>query len=281
MENKKYLGIDIGTTSLKAAVFNSKGERLGLVVKDYTLDTDSETGYIEFDAMRYVEMCREAIRELTDSCGKIDALSVDTQGETLIFTDEGGKPLMPAIVWLDNRADKEADAIRAHFGGELVYNVTGQAEIAAGWPASKLLWLKNSSPELFSRVKKIFLLEDWILYNLTGNFVTEGTIQSSSLYYDITKGDWWDGMLEFIGVSREMLPKIVESVTAVGEYEGITVVSGMLDQIAGTIGAGVTSEDKISEMTGTIMAVCVMTDKIPPYNPESIVPCHLHAIKGK
>ncbi|MBO5101842.1 MAG: hypothetical protein J6C39_04855 [Clostridia bacterium] len=281
MENKKYLGIDIGTTSLKAAVFNSKGERLGLVVKDYTLDTDSETGYIEFDAMRYVEMCREAICELTDSCGKIDALSVDTQGETLIFTDEGGKPLMPAIVWLDNRADKEADAIRAHFGGELVYNVTGQAEIAAGWPASKLLWLKNNSPELFSRVKKIFLLEDWILYNLTGNFVTEGTIQSSSLYYDITKGDWWDGMLEFIGVSREMLPKIVESVTAVGEYEGITVVSGMLDQIAGTIGAGVTSEDKISEMTGTIMAVCVMTDKIPPYNPESIVPCHLHAIKGK
>ena len=278
---KKYLGIDIGTTSLKAAVFNSLGERLGLVVKDYTLDTDSVTGYIEFDAQRYVDMCREAIDELTESCGKIDALSVDTQGETLIFTDESGKPLMPAIVWLDNRAEREAELIKERFGNERVYNVTGQAEIAAGWPASKLLWLRRSAPELFARVKKIFLLEDWILYSLTGNFVTEGTIQSSSLYYDITKDAWWDEMLDFIGVSADMLPKIVPSVTPVGEYKGITVVSGMLDQIAGTIGAGVTSEDKISEMTGTIMAVCVMTDKIPPYNPDSIIPCHLHAIKGK
>ena len=67
----------------------------------------------------------------------------------------------------------------------------------------------------------------------------------------------------------------------VGEYKGIRVVSGALDQIAGTIGCGVTSERLISEMTGTIMAICVMTDKMPPYNPDSIIPCHLHAIDGK
>ncbi len=281
LAEKRFLGIDIGTTSLKAAVFDATGKRLGLRAVDYTLDTDPATGFIEFDAMRYVQMCREVVAELTAECGSIDALSVDTQGETLIFTDESGTPLCPAIVWLDNRATAEAEEITARFGNETVYNVTGQSEIAAAWPACKLLWMQRNRSELWQRVKKVFLLEDWILYNLTGEFVTEPTIQSSSLYFDIRSNIWWGEMLDFLGVDPAMLPRIVKSATPVGEYEGITVVSGLLDQIAGTIGAGVTDESRISEMTGTIMAICIMTDEIPAYNKESIVPCHAHAIEGK
>lgn len=277
----KFLGIDIGTTSLKAAVFSESGERLALKTVDYTLITDSSTGFIEFDALEYIKMTRAVIDELVAECGEISAISVDTQGETIIFTDRDGKPLGNAIVWLDNRADKEALKITEKYGNELVYNVTGQSEIAAGWPASKVMWMRDNRPELFARIDKIFLLEDWVLYNLTGEFVTEPTIQSSSLYYDIVNRDWWDEMLSFIGIGREKLPRLVPTATKVGEYKGIPVVSGMLDQIAGTIGAGVTSPDKISEMTGTIMAVCILTDKIPPYNPESIVPCHMHALDGK
>ena len=86
-ETKRYLGIDIGTTSIKAAVFAKDGTRLALRSVDYTLDTDPVSGNIEFAAEKYVEMCKSVISELTDECGKIDALSIDTQGETLIFTD--------------------------------------------------------------------------------------------------------------------------------------------------------------------------------------------------
>ena len=281
MNERKYLGIDIGTTSLKAAVFNKEGKRLALRTVDYTLDTDPVTGFIEFDAMRYVTMCREVIDALTAECGRFDALSIDTQGETLIFTDAAGAPLCPAIVWLDNRATAEAEEIKQRFGNKLVYDVTGQSEIAAAWPASKLLWMRRNRPDIFEKTEKIFLLEDWILYHLSGEFVTEPTIQSSSLYFDITGNCWWREMLDFIGVSEKQLPRIVDSAVPVGTYRGITVVSGMLDQIAGTIGAGVTDENKISEMTGTIMAICIMTDHIPAYDPASIVPCHAHAIKGK
>ena len=124
MENcKKYLGIDIGTTSMKAAVFDKDGNRLALRNVDYTLDTDSATGYIEFEATKYIEMCKQVIDDLVAECGAIDALSVDTQGETIIFTDECGKPLCPAIVWLDNRAAKEAKMIEIgkayfHYGAD-------------------------------------------------------------------------------------------------------------------------------------------------------------------
>ncbi len=281
LKNSKYLGIDIGTTSMKAAVFDKNGKRLALRNVDYTLDTDAKTGYIEFPAEKYVDMCKSVIDELLEECGQIDALSIDTQGETIIFTDENGKPLYPAIVWLDNRADEEADVIKAKFGNELVYNVTGQPEITAGWPASKVLWMKNHEPEIFVKTKKIFMLEDYILYSLSGNFVTEPTIQSSTIYYDVVNGKWWDEMLDFIGIDKTSLPKVVKSASAVGEYKGIKVVSGMLDQIAGTLGAGVSDETRISEMTGTIMAICVMTDKMPKYNHDSIIPCHLHAVDGK
>ena len=281
MANGKYLGLDIGTTSLKAAVFDNEGKRLAVRAVDYTLNTDSATGFIEFSPDRYIEMCKSVIDDLAIECGGIDAISVDTQGETLIVTDEGGHPLYPAIVWLDNRAVAEAEAITRRFGTERVYNVTGQPEITAGWPASKLMWLKNNKPEVFEKIKKVFMLEDWVLYGLTGEFVTEPTIQSSTTYYDIVNADWWEEMLSFIGVDKGVLPRLVPTAAKIGEYKGIPVVSGMLDQIAGTIGAGVTDGEKISEMTGTIMAICALADEIPEYRADSIIPCHVHAIPGK
>jgi len=280
-QDGRFLGIDIGTTSLKAAVFNGLGERVALRTLDYTLDTDAATGFIEFPAEEYAKMCESVVLDLLEECGRIDAISVDTQGETLILTDEEGNPLCPAVVWLDNRAVSEAEAIKARFGNERVYNVTGQPEITAGWPAAKMLWFKNNRPEIFAKTKKIFLLEDWVLYKLTGNFVSEPTIQSSVLYYDIVNRTWWDEMLDFIGVTKDMLPRIAESAERIGEYRGIPVVAGMLDQIAGTIGAGVVDGTKISEMTGTIMAICALCENIPEYRADSIIPCHVHAIKGK
>lgn len=277
----QYIGIDIGTTSLKAAVFDENGVRKASKCVNYSLQTDAETGYIEFDAEQYFQMCENVIAELQAECGDIDALSIDTQGETLILADKDGKPLCSAIVWLDNRAQSEADDIAKEFGHKQVYDVTGQPEITATWPASKLLWVRRHKSDIFNSIDKIFMLEDWILYRLTGNFVTEPTIQSSTIYYDIHNMSWWQKMLDYIGISEKNLPRVVESGTAVGTYKGITVVSGTLDQIAGTIGVGVVDETKISEMTGTIMAICVMKDEPPAYREDSIVPCHLHVIKGK
>ena len=88
-------------------------------------------------------------------------------------------------------------------------------------------------------------------------------------------------MLDFIGVREDQLPRLCRSMERVGEYQGIPVITGALDQIAGTVGCGVTDETRVSEMTGTIMAICAMTDTVPPYDPDSIIPCHIHAMEGK
>lgn len=279
---KNYLGIDIGTTSLKAAVFDGEGRRQGLVHYEYELKTDAVTGFIECDPDLYVTLAEKAIAELRAACKKIDAIAVDTQGETMILTDENGNPLCPAVVWLDNRAAEEADEVRRVFGSKEVYEVTGQPEITAGWPATKLLWFKAHRPEIFQKIRRVFLLEDWINYRLTGQFVTEPTIQSSSVYFDIRARRYWEKMLDYIGLSAECFPRVVNTAEPIGTTpDGIPVIAGALDQIAGTVGCGATSEGIISEMTGTIMAICAATDSIPDYDRNSIIPCHLHALPGK
>lgn len=268
------LGVDIGTTSMKAAVYDEKGNEKGSVHLEYTLNSKGD--FVEFPAEEYWEMFQKAYNTLSEGI-QIDALSVDTQCETLILTDKDGNPLCDAIVWLDNRATKEAEEIEAHFGTEKVYTVTGQPEITATWPACKLLWVKKNKPEIFAKTEKIFLLEDYILYRLTGEFVSERTLQSSTIYFDIRAGDWWEEMLDFIGVSPEKLPRLTKSAEKVGTYKGSAVITGAIDQIAGAIGAGVTRKGCISEMTGTTMVIFAGSDTIPPYNPESKVPCHYNA----
>ncbi len=185
----KYLiGADIGTTSLKAALFDDKGNMISSVTKDYTLKVSGDR--VEFPADDYFKLFSEAYDEL--SAGhEITAVAVDTQCETMILTDSDGHPLRDAIVWLDNRAALEAEEIKKKFGNKRVYEVTGQPEITATWPASKLLWLKKNEPEIFAETKKVFLLEDYILYRMTGKFVTEETLQSSTIYFDIKNKTWW------------------------------------------------------------------------------------------
>ena len=93
-------------------------------------------------------------------------------------------------------------------------------------------------------------------------------------YFDIKNDCYWDEMLEFIGIDKEKLPKLCDSGVKVGEYNGVSVSTSGMDQIAGAIGAGVVDGTAISEMTGTTMVVFAPTENIPEYNPESIIPVH-------
>ncbi len=268
---KHLMGIDIGTTSLKGCVFDEKGEVLASVTKAYTLFTEGER--VEFPAESYFKLFEEAYNELSAQV-HIDAFAIDTQGETLIFLDKNGEPLMDAIVWLDNRAEKEARAIEAAFGLERIYETTGQTEVPAGYPAPKVLWLKNNYPELFAKLDKVLLLEDYLLYRITGKFVAERSLYSSTLYLNVKTGEYFKEMLDFIGIDEGYLPALYESGVAVGEYKGATVSTGALDQVSGFVGCGILREGIVSETTGTALAVCAFSKTVPPYFRGIKVPAH-------
>ena len=265
------MGIDMGTTSVKTCVFTDRLVEKMKLCADYTLESKGDI--IEFPAEEYWNIVRGEVDKVLAELS-VDALAIDTQCETLILTDECGNPTRKAIVWLDNRATKEACEIEAKFGRKKVYEVTGQPEITATWPACKLLWVRKNEPDVWAKTKKIFLLEDYILYKMTGKFITEKTLQSSTIYFDINNSAWWGEMLDFIGVDSAMLPELLDSGVYVGDYKGIKVATGAMDQVSGAIGAGIVKEGIVSEMTGTTMVIFTPKSTVPEYDPTSIVPCH-------
>lgn len=259
---KNLLGVDFGTTALKACLFDEKGNLLATESAQYKLITEGE--FIEFPADEFFKVFSETVKKITDKF-KVDALALDTQGETMIVLDKDGNPLMNAIIWLDNRAEVQAKRMEEKFGLEKIYNLTGQAEIPAGYPAPKIEWLKDNKPELFKKADKFLLLEDYIIYRLTGKFAASRSLYSSSLLMDIRTGEYIPEMLEYLGITKAQLPELKESGEVVGEYNGITVVTSALDQIAGATGAGVVKTGIMSETTGTALAVCALTEEFPPY----------------
>ena len=260
--SKNLLGVDFGTTALKACLFDENGNLLASESAQYKLITKGE--FIEFDAQEFFNVFITTVEKITCKF-KVDALAVDTQGETLIVLDKAGNPLMNAIIWLDNRAEEQAKRMQEKFGLEKIYNLTGQAEIPAGYPAPKIEWLKDNAPEIFEKADKFLLLEDYILYRLTGKFASSRSLYSSSLLMNIHTGEYIDEILDYLGITKSQLPDLKESGEVVGEYKGITVVTSALDQIAGATGAGVVKEGVMSETTGTALAVCAITEKFPAY----------------
>ncbi|MBQ0099328.1 MAG: hypothetical protein KBS91_02135, partial [Firmicutes bacterium] len=259
---KNLLGVDFGTTSLKACLFNEDGELLTSESAQYNLITKDE--FVEFDANEFFNVFISTVNKIIDKYS-VYAMSIDTQGETMIMLDKDNKPLMNAIIWLDNRANKQAKDIEKKFTVEGIYNLTGQAEIPAGYPAPKIMWLKENMPNVYNKTAHYCLLEDYIIFRLTGKFMASRSLYSSSLLMNIKTGKYIPEMLEYLGIKESQLSTLKESGELVGEYNGIEITTSALDQIAGATGAGVIKEGIVSETTGTCLSVCAMTNKLPKW----------------
>jgi len=283
------LALDAGTTSLKGALFDLSGNMLGVCVHEYHLDNPAPD-IVELDAEVYWSATKAVIADILKETSvppaTITALGVTSQGETLIVLDKQGRPLRKAIVWLDNRAKAEAEIIKDEFGRDLVYQVTGQQDIVPAWPAAKILWLRNHEPEVFNAADKFLMLEDYLIYRLTGNFVTDHALNPSTLYYDLRNGCWWESMLGLLGVSPNQLPVLLNSGASAGKVVakiGLsiqTVVTVMpIDQVAAAVGAGNIAPGVITETTGGALAVCATVER-PVYDPRMRVALYRHAVPG-
>ncbi|MEM2351333.1 MAG: FGGY family carbohydrate kinase, partial [Thermoproteota archaeon] len=213
------LGIDAGTTGLKAVLFDESGRVAAVGRAEYSLLTPA-VNMAEIDAEEYWRACRKAVSGVLSISNAdprdVKALSISSQGETFVPIDRDGRPLRNAIVWLDNRSEEEARIIRNRFGVEEVFKVTGQPEVVPTWPATKILWLKRNEPKVFEKTYKFLLVEDFLIYRFTGVAATEYSVVSSTLMFDIRRGQWWDDMLEFIGIDSDKLPGLMPSGKAVG-----------------------------------------------------------------
>ena len=288
------IGLDAGTTSVKGVLVAPDGRVLAVAREDYTLETP-DADICELEASVYWDRTRRVLSALLQEGGippeEVRALAFSSQGETFIPVDAAGRPLRKAIVWLDNRSRREAGEIEERFGREQVQQVTGQPEVLPIWPATRILWMRRHEPQLFKRVHKFLLLPDYLVYRLTGKFVTEHSIVSSTLYFNFRRKEWWGEMLDFLGTDARRLPALQPPGVAVGRLTGeaarqtglhpsTLVVTGAYDHPAGAIGAGNIEAGIVTETTGGAMAMCVTLDR-PVTGPAVNLPCHCHAVPDK
>ncbi len=284
------IGLDIGTSSAKGILISKDGKILAVSHQEYALETPSE-GICEVEASIYWDKTVLIINELI-AISKVNPIQIkgiacSTQGETLICVDKYGNPLRKAIVWLDNRTTKEAKIIEDHFGQDTILAKTGQPEILPLWPATRILWIKEHEPKIFENTHKFLLVEDYINFKLSGKYVSDYSVSSSTLYLDIVEKKWWKEMLDFLKISESQLPDLMPSGTAIGqvnnnniELNHTTLVAGCYDHAAGAVGAGNISAGIITETTGSSMAMVVTSD-VPILDKKLNLPCQIHAIENK
>ena len=287
------LAVDLGTTALKCALHDAHGRVLAKAAEEYQLITPDPLS-VEMEVETYWQAFKTAVAKVLKESAvppsEIKSLGISAQGETLILVDGAGQPLRRAIVWLDNRAQAEAEDLGERFGHRAAYEITGQVKLVPTWPAAKILWLRRHEPEVVARTAKFLLIEDYFLHRLTGEYACEGSLVTSTCYWNFQTRQWWPEMLAALEIRDDQLPRLCESGIplgqlrpAVAEALGLSphtiVCTGALDQACGAIGVGNIRPGIFSENTGAALAICATVDH-PTLDPNDQMPCHYHGVPG-
>lgn len=270
-----YVGIDLGSTNIKAAIYDQNFDLIDR--QSRPVNYIRENGFVEFDAAAY---CQDLIGLLADMvaknhAGDIRQIAFTGQAESLIVLDRQGRPMMNAISWMDERSVEECEELGKQFSPEICEAVTGQMAVLPTWPATKILWLKHNRHEIYENAACYMMLKDYIVYCLTGEMKADMSIATFSFYFDIYNKVYWKEMLAAIGVSESQLPQLAEPCTVAGallpevaQQTGLSVQTkvnvGTLDHFAGMVGTGNIQPGGITLSTGTVMALAAMCGKPAP-----------------
>ncbi len=269
------LGIDLGTTAVKVGLFDAAtGEQVALARREYSTVSPAP-GWVEMDAEVYWRATVAATREALAAAGQpqVLALGLSSQGQTFVPLDADYRPLCSAIVWLDTRAERETEELRAAHDLDEYRRRTLHAFPSAIDSASKILWLRRHEPDIWARTRYLTLLPDYLGLRLTGERRLDINNAASTALVDQTTGDWWDEGLSTVGVDREWLSPIVapgepigaltaQAAEELGLPQGILVAAGSNDQLNGAVGVGNVRPGIASGTVGTAMAIVATVDGI-------------------
>lgn len=282
------LGIDVGTTAVKSAIFSDDGLLIDQASTEY------ETYYPYQNAAEQepddwwqavVVTVREILEKTRIQSSAIAAIAVSSQGPTMLAVDKTGRPVYPALIWMDQRADDACAFLREKIGADLIFRTTGNA-INSYYVLPELLWLKQNKPELYAKTYKILQANGYIVLKLTGHYTFDRSQAGLTLLYDICTGQWAENLFASLELPLELFPPISECSTVIGEVTteaaketglqvGTPVIAGMVDATAAALEAGAVSDGTICEMTGTstvIMAAMTrpITDARLTFFPHSV-----------
>ncbi len=242
------VGLDVGTTGVKAIAVSPDGEVLARAERGYGLSTP-RPGWSEQDPEDWWRATRDVLGAL--DLPEIAGIGLSGQMHGLVVLDAGDRVLRPAILWNDQRTAAECAEIEARIGLERILALTGN-RVLTGFTAPKLLWLARHEPEVYGRIAHVLLPKDYVRLRLTGERATDMADASGTLLLDVPHRRWSEEVLAALDLPAEWLPRLLESPEVSGEtQDGVPVAAGAGDQAAGAIGVGVDRPGPISVVLGT------------------------------
>ncbi len=267
MSEPIFIGVDIGTSSVKAVSYNIYGEkllelkeRIGLSIKGDFIEQDPKEIYY-----KTIKLLRETIVEIKSGTYVI---GFSSQSPTLLVLDSGGEPLTNVITWMDRRGVKESRILTREFGDRDLYYRTGLRPDPMFLP-SKIMWIRDNMPQVFNKARYFVQLKDYVYYKLTGLKKTDYSHASETQLMNI-RGTWDNEILSFIGISEDQLFEPVDSeyIAEVVEQNitssttKVYAVAGGVDSACATLGVGAIEEGVVADISGT--STCIDIPMMTP-----------------
>ena len=278
-----YIGIDLGTSSVKLLLTDEKGKIARIVSKEYPLSFP-QSGWSEQNPEDWYRQTVAGLQELTADCDRsqINGISFGGQMHGLVLLDEQDRVIRPAILWNDGRSAAQTDYLNQTIGKEKLAEYT--ANIAfAGFTAPKILWVKENEPQNFARIKKIMLPKDYLAYRLSGVFSTDYSDASGMLLLDVKQKCWSQQMMNLCGICEQQLPQLFESFQITGILKPdlaklldfpntVKIIAGAGDNAAAAIGTGTVGEGGCNLSLGTSGTLFISSEQFR-FDPN----CALHS----
>ncbi len=269
------LGIDIGTTGCKAAVYSEDGTCLSQAYREYQ-SLRPGPGLLELDSVAVFGQIKDVITRVAASAegDPVKALSISSMGEAMVPVSNDRKILGNSIVAsVDSRGAEYIEQLRGKISEEELFRINPNP-LGACYSMPKLCWIRDNQPELYNKADRFLLWGDLILYMLGGEAVAGYSLANRTLLFDIRKEDWSDRLLDLTGIQRDKLGRTVPAGTVVGEVSpgmaaelnlpaGAKLVVGGHDQCCNALGAGIYSGGQAVCGIGTFACITPVYDHIP------------------
>ena len=263
-------GLDVGTTGCKLTTYDEKGNYIYNSYQEYEINRQS--GEHEIDAAVIFDAVCEVIRDTTKKHDLV-AIGVTTFGETFVAMDKDDCVLLPSMLYTDSRGAEECKMLCQVLGEKRLTDISG-AKPHPMYSLPKIMWIKNNRPDIFAKIKRIMLVEDYIVYKLTGKACIDFSLAARTMAFDIRRKCWSDEILDAADIDKCLFSTPVPAFHVAGELKAdvasalgikkaVKVVNGAHDQVAAAVGSGVFEVGQAVDGTGTVECVTPVFSDIP------------------
>jgi xylulokinase len=284
------IGLDVGTSGVKAVLIAEDGRVVASATADYPLLTP-RPGWTEQEPDAWWQASCDVLRRLAgQAAGPVEAIGLTGQMHGAVFLDRDGRVIRPAILWNDQRTAAECAEIERAVGSERLRKIAGNPALT-GFQAPKVLWLRRNEPEAYATVRSLLLPKDFIRFRLSGTRASDASDAAGTLLLDLAARDWSNEILAALDIPADWLPRVyegpevtghvsAEGAAATGLPEGLPVIAGGGDNAAAAVGCGVVRAGTGFVSLGTSGVVFVPSDTLQ-IDPSGALHAFCHAVPGQ